>query len=349
MKKKIITVLILVIILAAGILATFYNIRSQQIPPNDPDVIGNKPGNLLNGGLFCEANDKVYFANSYDNNNLYVMNLDETEMQKLNDLGVFSINVAGDFIYFLQGASGFTGGEGFGYFRVNPGLYRSRTNGKDLTHMINSNIFTAGLSGNEIYYQNFNNKEKSRFTRLYRIGIDGDKDNIREISDEVVEPSSIANGYIYYSRRETDHFVWTIDLLTNTGSILFEGNTFNAVYDNGYIYYMDLDNNYRLCRYSIYSNTIEVLTTDRVDLFNVGNGVVFYQINSPTAPALMRMDDNGNNKMLVREGNHKNISFTSYSVYFQDFHDDISTYRTSLYGTPYVDVFSAAMNAAFNN
>ena len=51
------------------------NKKNQTVHNND-NAIGNTAGNLINGGLFCEYNDKIYFANPDDYNKLYVMNSD---------------------------------------------------------------------------------------------------------------------------------------------------------------------------------------------------------------------------------------------------------------------------------
>ena len=53
---------------------------------NPPGTVGNTAGNLYNSGLFCEYDGTVYFSNAADNGALYSMNVDETEVKKLNTL-----------------------------------------------------------------------------------------------------------------------------------------------------------------------------------------------------------------------------------------------------------------------
>ncbi len=48
---------------------------------NNDNAVGNTSGNLLNGGLFCEYDGKIYFANPNDYNRLYVMNSDCTDIK----------------------------------------------------------------------------------------------------------------------------------------------------------------------------------------------------------------------------------------------------------------------------
>ena len=86
MKKTLRTVLVIVIIIAIiGLLVLVRALgdRSVLIPENDPATIGNTPGNLYNGGTFCEADGKVYFSNPYDGGTIYVMNSDQTDIRKL--------------------------------------------------------------------------------------------------------------------------------------------------------------------------------------------------------------------------------------------------------------------------
>ena len=98
-KKNIIIVCAVVFVLAA--LFTIA-ILTGKIPMNDPYTVGNTAGNLNNGGLFCESDGRVYFANAYDNNALYSMNADETDVVKLNSNSVASINAGGDYLYYYM-------------------------------------------------------------------------------------------------------------------------------------------------------------------------------------------------------------------------------------------------------
>ena len=93
--KKAITISVITIIGLLLAVLIFLSIRSSRIVYNNDNAIGNSAGNLNNGGLFCEYNDKIYFANPYDYNKLYVMNSDCTNAMKLNDDSVASINVCG--------------------------------------------------------------------------------------------------------------------------------------------------------------------------------------------------------------------------------------------------------------
>lgn len=81
--KKAITISVITIIGLLLAVLIFLSIRSSRIVYNNDNAIGNSAGNLNNGGLFCEYNNKIYFANPYDYNKLYVMNSDCTNAMKL--------------------------------------------------------------------------------------------------------------------------------------------------------------------------------------------------------------------------------------------------------------------------
>lgn len=67
--KFIIPAVVVVLIVVAVVVHTL----PKKKQTNSADAAGNTAGNLMNGGLFCEYNNKIYFANPYDHNYLYVM------------------------------------------------------------------------------------------------------------------------------------------------------------------------------------------------------------------------------------------------------------------------------------
>lgn len=69
---------------------------------NDTYVNGNTAGNLYNGGMFCEYDGTVYFANPDDNYRLYSMSLNGDDVKKLsNDTATF-INADEHYIYYAR-------------------------------------------------------------------------------------------------------------------------------------------------------------------------------------------------------------------------------------------------------
>jgi hypothetical protein len=327
-----------VLLAAAGFGIIIYNAIPQPHPQNNQNLAGNTGGNLLNSGLFCEANGLVYFANSFDGGSLYVMNPNETEIKKLGDFNAFSLNVGGDYIYFLQGAPNVASA-----LRVNPGIYRSRTSGKDVVILWGKAAHSMTLCGNDLFYQYHDANIITLYKRLFAISTAGE--NNRQISTEIINPSSYVNGEIYYSRTETDHSIYSLNVRSGYSLMIAEGNTYNALYDNGYVYYMNQNDNYRLCRYSLADGTYETLTSERVECYNISNGVIFFQNLSTDNPAIFRMNADGSDLIMVRAGVHTKINLTSQYAYFQVYGEDTITYKAELYGSPSAGLFTAGANA----
>lgn len=338
-KSIIITVIVVFIMIAALVTITFFTGRMQW---NDENTIGNLAGNLNNGGLFCESDGKVYFANAYADNALYVMNSDGSEMKKLSDNSVSSINAAGDYIYYYMESS--KNGKGLGYMGRTSGIYRSKKDGKQVTCLNRTYAVSMQLCGNYLYYQNYNNKTG---TTLEKIKID--KTDLTTVADYVINPASFSNGRIYFNGTQDDHALYMLETGSDRISSIWQGDIWNPIYQDGYVYYMDVPNHYRLCRYSMYDNTVEILTNERVEFFNIYSSYIYYQTNSKKDPALKRMYIDGSNPEVVASGNYKNINITSQYVYFNQFGENVPVYRTSTFGPVFVTTFDAAKNAALED
>jgi len=327
---------IILLMIASLIITSFLN----KIPSNDISVTGNTGGNLNNGGLFCELDGKIYFANSYDGNRMYSMNIDGSDMKKLTTSSVAHINGAGDYLYYFMDSG--SGGKGFGYVVRTFGVYRSKTDGSNSACLVKDGCTGMQLVGDYLYYQRYNNHD---FSKFHKIKTDKSEDVL--VSDHIINPSSCHNGIIYFNGMKDDHNLYALDTRTDSISTLLEGNIWNPVYYQDYIYYMDLSSNYRLCRYSLSGNSIEILSHDRADTFNVGGSYINYQKNDSDAPALMRMGLDGSNPEVIAEGIYNSIHITSNYVYFRDFYDEINTYCIPANGPIYVSAFVAAKEAAF--
>ncbi len=332
--------LVFVVLIGLFILAMF----SRKIPENSISTVGNTAGNINNGGYFCEDGSKVFFANAYDNYSLYVMNPDETGMQKLGSNSVSYISQAGDYLYYYMQSGGNTSQKGLGYMGRTAGLYRSKKNGKSTKGLDQTPLTTMQLCGNYLVYQKYSTKAGSS---LNYISIDKKESGI--LADEILNPACYVDGLIYYGGEEKDQNLHTFNPITKESSLILTENVYNPIVMGEYVYYMDISNNYCLCRYNRGTGDIEVLTDDRVDFFNVYGSVIFYQKNSPGEPALIRMNADGSGSELIMEGIFKNINITSQKVYFNEYDKPTPVYETSTFGGVGVSTFWAAEDAAVKN
>lgn len=340
MKKTWILILIVIVLFVLLGASSVLKHVTGRIPENDIAVTGNTGGNLNNGGLFAEADGRVYFSNSYDHGCLYSMNSDETDLKKLTTSSVNAINAGGDYLYYYMDSA--QSGKGFGYVIHTYGLYRSKTDGSASKCLERQACVTMQLVGNYLYYQRYNNTE---YTKFYKMKTDQSEQYL--VSNEIINPAACHDGIIYYNGTANDHNLYALDTRTDMYSLILEGNICYPVYDNGYIYYMDASSGYRLCRYSLSNGSVSVLTEDRVDTYNVGNGYVYYQKNSADAPALMRMNTDGSSPEILSVGNYSEINLTSQYAYFHSFGADTPIYRVA-HGSNTVSEFDAALTAALN-
>lgn len=340
MTKKIIIPIILAVVLAALFLTL--RLSNSKVPENDADTIGNTAGNLLNNGLFCEDDGVVYFSNAYDNSYLYSMNPDETNMKRLTNTSVNYINAAGDYLYYYQnekaGAPSSWGGHG------TLGVYRSSKNGKRTDCIKRTVCGVVALTGNSLYFQNYNNTEGMT---LYKSDLMGNQKALAV--NEIIDPSCIQNGFIYYAGIEGDHNLHRLDTATDSVSVTLLGNFWNPIVTGDTIYYMNVSDNYSLYRRSLSSDAEEKLTGDRVDTFNITPDYIFYQRNSTDSPALMRMRLDGSEPTEIMSGNYTDLNVTSRYVYFHEFGSDVPIYRVPTDGALNVGRFDAALEAAAKN
>lgn len=339
MKKEIKAILIISIVALVMVGSLILRTALSKVPDNDKYLIGNTAGNLNNGGLFVEGASKVYFSNSFDNGFLYEMNADETNIKRITSSPIRNLLLAQDYLYYYMDTSE-SNGTGLGYVVRNYGIFRSKTNGKNVKCLDRQAAVVMQLTGNYIYYQRYNNKD---FTKLYRVKIDASEPEL--ISDEIINPVCVYNGTIYYNGTGTDHYLYALNTDNNQSYTVFEGNLWYPQYMNGYIYYMDVANDYHVCRYDLNNKTVEILTKDSVESFNVGDYNIYYQTIDKKNPALMRMNLDGSNPEVVALGNYNDINLTSQYAYFKQFNDDTTIYHTPVYGSINVSVFTEAMEA----
>lgn len=316
-----------------------FSLLSKRVPENPPETVGNTAGNLNNGGLFCEDGEKVYFANAYDNGTLYCMNADETDVVKLSDSQVSSINAGGKYLYYYQSSS--AASENFAsMFRID-GVYRAKKDGSSSVCLKRVPAPSLSLAGNTVFYQSYSTKTG---TSLRRIGID--KTDDVEIADYVINPAGIQNGLIYFGGTGKDHYLYTLNTENNAITAIYSGNIYNPQPQGDFIYYMDISDDYKLCRYSLSDQSVQTLTQDRLDFFNVVSDMIYYQKSDAEQPALKRVRTDGTGEEIVASGVYKNINATSQYVYFNAYDAPVPVFHTPVNGPVQVSIFTPAQPAA---
>lgn len=330
-NKWILAGVILLFILAGGIFAFL-----GRTPQNNEWETGNTAGNLNNKGLFCERNGIVYFSNAYDNDVLYSMNADETGYKKLNSVRVSSINADDHRLYYSQSAP--ASGTGLGFIRTANGMYGCDLNGKNTLCYTKDPVGILALCGNDLFYQHY---QDGIGVPLIKTSLD--KKETSEILPDMVSPSCVVNGSIYYAGNGGDHYLYALDTTTGISAVVWEHPMWNPIYQNGSVYFMDLENNYALHRYDLSTGEDIVLTTERIDFFNIYGTMIYYQTVDTTSPALKRMYIDGTGEETVMEGNFESVNITSQYAYFNEYGSSTPVYHQSTYGSVNPTVFQPAV------
>lgn len=335
MKKKLpLIIFIVILILAiAGVITIYMGNRTKF---NEEYVNGNTAGNLYNEGLICEYNNIVYFANPSDNDKLYSMNQDGTNLTKICDDIVSFINVDENYIYYVRNNPGAS--SGFSFLNVNTNsLCRINRDGrKDSILVLDSApALYASLLGNYIYYMHYSDSEGST---LYKVKIDGSEQ--KQVVASPFFTCSTSEQYMYYNGVETEHFLWRMNTEDDSKGMLYGGNCWMpTVVKDSTVYYMDCDNHYAIARVDIATGEKVLLSNDRVDCYNVIGDYIYFQRNDSETPALCRMHTDGSEYEVLVEGNHMNINATSEYVYFRDFTTE-QTYRMAHEGDKTIELFN---------
>lgn len=337
MKKKVIAVIcaVFVVLICAGLF--ILTKIGKHIPENPPGTIGNSAGNLYNGGLFCESDGYVYFSNPYDENALYCMRPDESEMKKLIPTQVASINADGNYLYYYQGGSG--GNAGLGFLISTTGIYRAKkTNPKDvecLDRVLGKYVI---LADNTIYYTNSDDE-----ISLKCIGIDGE--NKETLLPLDILPVSVQDGIFYYINNEDNLHLMAYNLNTKASRQVLTDDIYMPIIEGNTVYGIDIHDNYSLVKLDITTGEKTLLDSDRTDLINLTNSYIYYQTSGKT-PQLKRIRRDGSDMAVVKDGAHSNINATSGYVYFTGFGSTTPVYKTSTAGPINVTTFDEASRVA---
>ncbi|ROR28151.1 uncharacterized protein DUF5050 [Mobilisporobacter senegalensis] len=308
----------LIFIIIAVVVFIFINMRNQsEVTLNEENVQGNTGGNLLNGGLFCELDDKIYFSNIKDDGSLYSMDLNATNFEKVYEDKVKYINGAGKYIYYTKRSSDKEKSSALEL--DNKGIYRIDRDGSNIKRLYAGLNENMKLYGNYIYFEH---STKDGGLTLYKIKIDGTEE--QELVNEPVSPTSIMDGIIYYSGIGRDHNIHTYDINTSENSTLYQENTMNAIAANDYIYYMSLSDNYSIHRIKKDGTNPETVVKDRCAAFNISSdgNYLYYQVDDGENNGIYRFDTETNGVESIISGNYNNINITSNFVFFQEFRSD---------------------------
>lgn len=325
----IIFILIIVILVAAYGTHRYFS----RVKFNDGYVNGNAYCNLYNGGMFCESNGTVFFSNPSDNNRLYSMNTTGGEVTKISDDVAYYINADENYVYYVR--NNHSKDTSFSFLNFgNNSLCRIKRDGTDLSILDDDPCLYASLIGNYIYYIHY---DKTEASTLYRIRIDGKEKE--QISKTPFLTCATEGQYMYFNGEDNDHKLRQLDTATNVISSLHDCVCYQPYVKNNIAYYMNAEDDYSITRLDMTSMEETTVVSSRTDCYNIYGDYIYYQKNEPTDQGLYRCLTDGSNEELIMEGNFTSIQVTSSYIYFYDFNDESTCYRTPSTGAIQVTRF----------
>ena len=311
--KKIITMIIVILAVVGIGAAVLYNKSINTPKYNSSYVNGNTAGNLYNGGLYCEYDGMLYFANPDDNNRLYCKSKSGSELKMLSEDSAGSINVDENYVYYVR--TGGNGEEDFSFMHFNTNsLCKIRRDGKgEVIILDEAPAMYASLVGNYIYYLHYDTETA---TTLYRVKIDGTEK--AQVSPQPYYTCSTDGQYIYYNGLDGDHNIYRYDTATGSQSLIYQGNCWMPDVRGNYVYFMDCEDSFSLAKVDLSTGEKTTLCNDWIDCYNIHNGWIYFQ-RSGQEPALCKMDINGNNYEVLRNGAYTNLNIANGLLHFNDF------------------------------
>lgn len=315
-----------------GLLGFFlYNRISKIVPKNPSTLVGNTPCNLMNGGRFCEVDGIIYFSNPYDGGKLYSMSTACTDVKFLSTDNASSINVAGDYIYYVRTNASVDSNPTLLLDDNLFGIVRMTTKGSRATTLFPGYCNDMSLYGNSLIF----NANKSATEVTYTLPIRGGDTTL--IAEQNYDNASIRDNLVYFSDNTIDNSIYTMDISDGTIMMNYAAESRQATLYGNYIYYIDISSNNCLMRVDLATRTANLVTNESVVAYNVYNDTVYF--SSDDSHALKRIKSDGSECETIVEGDISSIYCTSRYTFFS-FADSDNLYRVETEGDPTVLTFT---------
>ncbi|MBR1743249.1 MAG: DUF5050 domain-containing protein, partial [Lachnospiraceae bacterium] len=190
MKKRpiIIFTCIAVIVVAALVILRMTNNVTLY---SDNQTKGNTSCNLLNGGLFCEVDNTIYFSNPADGGVLYSMNQELGKIKRVITDNVSYLNGAGKYLFYTKRNDKKDIDSDAIFSFSSTGLYRLNRSSHSMSLLYRDPTQVACLYGNYVYYQHYDQKLG---LQLYAEKIDGSEE--KRLLEEACAPTAVDDNTI---------------------------------------------------------------------------------------------------------------------------------------------------------
>lgn len=328
-KKGIVIAGIAAILFLTGIFVV-YRLNAISLY-DDEHQKGNTSSNLLNGGLFCQVDDTIYFSNPYNQGTLYSMNTDLDDIKQIINDNVSYLNGAGKYIFYTKRNDKKKVDSDLIVDLSATGLYRLNKNTKSSTKLFDDPTQVACLYGNRVYYQHYNIKNG---LQLYAAKIDDTDD--KKILEEPCAPYAIDNDTIYYTGTQNDHAIHSIKTDGSQSTVLLDGNYYALTLQGDYLYFMDMSTDYSLKRISVSGGTMETLISKHLATYNVceDNNTIYCQVDNGSENGLYEYKIDNQSLTKIVSGDFNYLHTTKDYLFFETY-DQSSLYSMKLGTTDY--------------
>lgn len=309
------------VVVAVIAIAVLFRFMGKVTLYSDEHTRGNTSSNLLNGGLFCQIDDTIYFSNPYKNGMLYSMNTDLGDVKEVNSDNVSYLNGAGKYLFYTKrNDKKEVDSDSFMQLSAT-GLYRYNIKRHNLGNLYEDPTQVACLYGNNVYYQHYDQKKG---LLLYAASIDGSED--KKLKDEACAPFAIDNDSIYYTGMASDHNIHVMNISGTNDRVLYEGNCTALTKQGDYLYFLDMAEDYALKRISVDGGSAETLVSNRLATYNVSeDGTTIYcQIDNQTDNGLYVLDVDSLSLDLIKSGNYNYLHLVSDYLFFEEYDQSIA-------------------------
>ena len=329
-------IIILILILLFVSIAVILGLNTSRDKFNKENISGNTPGNLFNGGLFSQLDDKIYFSNYKDDGALYVMDLNGIDFKKLSSDKAGHINVLGNYIYYIHNDKNRNNSKGVLEFN-NSGIYRTNLKGNKIKVLYNDPCTYINVHGNYVYYQHYDKEEGLTF---YSVKIDGSEE--KQISKRPIIPISILDNILYYSKTENTNSISSMNLNDGSTNTLYsDENTYAPVVNGNFIYFISISDSYKIKRIHLDGSNPETIVEDSCSTFNISpeGKYLYYQVDDTKNNRICIMNLETGEVNTLLDGNYKQIHIAGNNVYFSDF-NETKTYYLPIGGTNGISTFN---------
>ncbi len=255
-------------------------------------------GNIHNIGLVAADGEWIYYSNHNDNDTLYKMKRDRSDITPLSH-GHFAYN-----LNFVNGTVYYTAGL--------PGLiYKYDTVKKRDFVVVFEKAENLIVTNKNIFYRLSSYNDD--WGKLYKTDLKG---RHKTLLAESVTEFAVNKGYIYYSDRNDNSFLYKMDINGNNITKLNDSSSSDINVEGEYVYYTDCLDNQKLYKMKTDGTDKALLSDDMCWNVNVSGGYIYYRNQTDFGKIYKMKTDGSENNCIINMENCTHINIIDDYLFF---------------------------------